>query len=841
MKKMAWLVGQWWLPIPLVFLNRWLFDALVWRGHIHLMIAQTYSGIVLVLVLGYMANGARPATHDIRTAALASAFGCLAWFKALVWTAGWVLAWVFLPVDGLVRMFALSGFFGLAFASADGATPIPMPKEVVRRAILFCLTIGFALTVTVFIQRPFVVQRIVSDFGGPLDLEGRHFIHGQILRMLMSLQPFGDSLTSLPDRFSQFENLSLLKLAADTGVVPAAMLAAVILVMWVVIYRWLSRTSCGTSLTQAQRRMGLAFVWFHGITGLINVLWNLGLVRQAWASGLPPFMMHPSWWILSTAMVWVLAHAYQQRHQLPSESRPPSRNAGLGAFGIATISAFTSLLFVVSAGQQTANELSQPKYLAYTRLDVLDSAGEKIAETIAAFDISFRPHEFWSPSLANPKQANESTTDEARRSRLLAALSPWPQVRSLVNGKLSLYRKADTSIKTLAWAVSPEVADAVNGLRLPGLTVTPRPARRYPKGELFAHAIGFVNLSDNTKGQDGLELALNSEISILQYTVDRGHAPVHTTLDSHIQALAREALYKEMKGTRAVGGAAVVMRASTGEIMASVSLPDFDPNNAQTFRNPYDPTRIINRAIASQFKIGDLIQPLVLAQILDTSDIPPASIPRTENKSYHFGNGQLAIAEFAALNKTLGLGESLASPGLLGGVHERSDWSLWSSEMLAQPGKYIETNLTQLMKAYLPIATGGVLRSPTMLARKINFSGVGGADRFPDIVLSVGTANAVLNAMRTSVEGIPVVRKLQEETGFTVAGARYYDVGDVNLVNRTRNESATFIGMVPANGPIWTVAVLLQYSADSRLKPGPNTNGSVNVFDWIVRGLVTGQ
>ena len=841
MKKMAWLVGQWWLPMPLAFLNRWLFDALVWRGHIHLMVAQTYSGILLAFILGYLANVAKPSAHDIQPAALASAFGCLAWVKALVWTAGWILAWFFLPVDGLVRLFALSGFLVLAFFSADGATPIPVQKEVIRKAIILCVTIGFALTVTVFIQRPFVVQRIASDFGGPLDLEGRHFIHGQILKMLMSLQPFGNSLSSLPDRFSQFANLSLLKLAADAGIVPAAMLAAVILVMWVVIYRWLSRTNCGTSLTPAQRRMGLALVWFHGITCLINIFWNLGLVRQAWASGLPPFMMHPSWWILSAAMVWVLARAYQQRQQLPSESRPSSRNAGLGTYGIATIGALTLLLFVVKVSQQTANGLLQPKYLGYTRLDVLDSAGEKIAETIAAFDISFRPCEFWSPSLANPKQADESTTDEARRSRLMAALSPWPQVRTLVSGKLSLYSKADTSIKTLAWAVSPEVAHAVNGLRMPGLTVTSRPARRYPKGELFSHAIGFVNLSDITKGQDGLELALNSEISILQYTVDRGHAPVHTTLDSQVQALAREALFKEMKETRAVGGAALVMRASTGEILASVSLPDFDPNSAQTFRNPFDTNRIINRAIASQFKIGDLIQPLVLAQILETSDISPASIPRTDNKSYPFGKTQLSAAEFADLNKTLGLGESLASPGLLGGVHERSDWSLWSSEMFAQPGKHIETNLTQLTKAYLPIATGGVLRSPTMLARKINFSGVGGMDLPPDIVLSVGTAKVVWNAMKTSVEGIPVIRKLQEETGFTVAGARYYDVGDVNLVNRTRNESATFIGMVPADEPIWMVAVLLQYSANSRLKSGSNTNDSAHVFDGIVRGLVSRQ
>jgi cell division protein FtsI/penicillin-binding protein 2 len=841
MKTMARLIGQWWLPMPLAFLNRWLFDALVWRGHIQLMIAQTYSGILLVLLLGYLANVAKPSTHDIQPAALASAFGCLAWVKALAWTAGWVLACVFLPVDGLVRVFALSSFLVLAFASADGATPIPVPKEVIRKAIILCVTIGFALTVTVLIRRPFVVQRITSDFGGPLDLEGRHFIHGQILKMLMSLQPFGDSLSSLPDRLSQFANLSFLKLAAETGVVPAAILAAVTLVMWVVIYRWLSHTSCGTSLTPAHRRMGLALVWFHGITWLINVFWNLGLVRQAWASGLPPFMMHPSWWILSTAMVWVFAHAYQQRRQLPSESRPPSRNAGLGAYSIATISAFTLLLFVARVGQQTANELSQPKYLAYTRLDVLDSAGETIAETIAAFDISFRPHEFWSPSLANPKQADESTSDEARLSRLLATLSPWPQVRTLVSGKLSLYSKADTSIKTLAWAVSPEVAHAVNGLRMPGLTVTPRPARRYPKGELFSHAIGFVNLSDITKGQDGLELALNSEISILQYTVDRGHAPVHTTLDSQVQALAREALYKEMKETRAVGGAAVVMSASTGEILASVSLPDFNPDDAQTFRNPYDPTRILNRAIASQFKIGDLIQPLVLAQILETSDISPALIPRADNKSYPFGKMQLSAAEFSALSKTLGLGESLASPGLLGGAYKRSDWSQWTSEMFAQPGKHIETNLTQLTKAYLPIATGGVMRSPTMLARKINFSGVGDMYLLPDIVLTVGTAKAVWNAMKTSVEGIPVIRKLQEETGFTVAGARYYDVGDVNLVNRNRNESATFIGMVPADEPIWMVAVLLQYSADSRLKPGPNTHGSAHVFDGIVRGLVTRQ
>ena len=162
-------------------------------------------------------------------------------------------------------------------------------------------------------------------------------------------------------------------------------------------------------------------------------------------------------------------------------------------------------------------------------------------------------------------------------------------MKSIVSDRLTSRNKSDTTQKILAWAIDPIIAKKIATLDITGLRLVERAARHYPQGPLFAHAIGFVGLSDIQFGQEGLELVANHQLRALQGKGERLGTPLQTTLDPEIQVLVRNAIQKGVAAYGAVGAAAVVVEVESGAIRAMVSSPDFDPNNSSTYRNPYQP------------------------------------------------------------------------------------------------------------------------------------------------------------------------------------------------------------------------------------------------------------
>ncbi|HET7358732.1 MAG TPA: penicillin-binding transpeptidase domain-containing protein, partial [Rhodanobacteraceae bacterium] len=162
--------------------------------------------------------------------------------------------------------------------------------------------------------------------------------------------------------------------------------------------------------------------------------------------------------------------------------------------------------------------------------------------------------------------------------------------------KQRLAQRADREFLYLKRQMSPDAAQAVLDLDIPGVNEQREYRRYYPSGAIAAHVLGFTNIDD--RGQEGLELAYDSWLSgkpgakrvirdLHGHTVEnvelvREPQPgrdLTLSIDRRIQYLVYRQLQDTMKQFKATSAAMVVMDARTGEVLAMVNLPSYNPND----------------------------------------------------------------------------------------------------------------------------------------------------------------------------------------------------------------------------------------------------------------------
>src|SRR5215469_1702048 len=184
------------------------------------------------------------------------------------------------------------------------------------------------------------------------------------------------------------------------------------------------------------------------------------------------------------------------------------------------------------------------------RADLVDRNGELLARDLPVKDLYARPHEFWDKNEAAHDLAEATGADEKR---LRAGFSNTKHPYVLI-----------------ARQITPAAEARVMHLGLPGLEFEPSAKRYYPDGRGAAQLLGVTDGDNN--GVSGLELGLQDQV--------RAHAggQVATSIDMRVQyILAHETeAARETFGAKAAGG--VVMDVKTGEVLAMISVPDFDPN-----------------------------------------------------------------------------------------------------------------------------------------------------------------------------------------------------------------------------------------------------------------------
>jgi len=187
--------------------------------------------------------------------------------------------------------------------------------------------------------------------------------------------------------------------------------------------------------------------------------------------------------------------------------------------------------------------------------------------------------------------------------------------------------------------LSPDKAQEVMALDLPGVNIQREYRRYYPAGEVTGHLVGFTNVDD--KGQEGLELAFNHWLAgesgakrVLKDRLGRSvenvesiRPPHHgkelrTSIDLRIQYVAYRALKTAIQSYNAESGSIVVLDTQSGEVLAIANQPTYNPND----RSQMTAERYRNRAITDIFEPGSSIKPLIVTAALESGNYRPSSI-----------------------------------------------------------------------------------------------------------------------------------------------------------------------------------------------------------------------
>jgi cell division protein FtsI (penicillin-binding protein 3) len=231
----------------------------------------------------------------------------------------------------------------------------------------------------------------------------------------------------------------------------------------------------------------------------------------------------------------------------------------------------------------------------------------------------------------NPPELAAATDEIPRLARALKRDPQWLAQRITSSlGRQFLY---------VARHMDPAVAAKIKALGIPGVYLLREYRRYYPNSEVTGHLLGFTNLDE--VGQEGLELeydqslaGINGSKRVIQdgrgrtvQNVESIRAPrpgedLQASIDLRVQYLAYRELKSAIKKNRARAGSVIVLDVTTGEVLAMVNQPSFNPND----RAQYEVGRYRNRAATDIFEPGSSIKPFVMAAALTSGRYRPESM-----------------------------------------------------------------------------------------------------------------------------------------------------------------------------------------------------------------------
>ena len=384
-----------------------------------------------------------------------------------------------------------------------------------------------------------------------------------------------------------------------------------------------------------------------------------------------------------------------------------------------------------------------------------------------------------SPSLyADPRQIIDAREATRAITSVLPQLDPAEIYAKLTSGKGFVWIKRQ---------LTPRQEYEINRLGIPGLQFKHEERRVYPFGDLAAHVVGFCGVDNN--GLAGVERALDS-------TVKSNSGPIQLSLDARVQFILHEELTKVIGDFSAKGAAGIVMNVRTGEIVAMVSLPDFDPNHPGATDPNLSPAdakeRTFNKVTLGDYEMGSVFKIFNTAMALDSGTatmtkrydaINPIRIGRFTITDYHGKHRMLSVPEIFMYSSNIGSARMameagadrqrgfLARLGLLkpvpidstsspGRITRRTGARSMSSP--SPTGTASRSARCMSSTAVSAIVNGGVLRPPTLL--KLAPGAIPPGER----VISSKTSDEMRKLMRLVVEY--GTAKLAAAPGYVVGG-----------------------------------------------------------------------
>ncbi|MBP9218786.1 MAG: penicillin-binding protein 2 [Sterolibacterium sp.] len=446
-------------------------------------------------------------------------------------------------------------------------------------------------------------------------------------------------------------------------------------------------------------------------------------------------------------------------------------------------------------------------------------------------------------AISTPVKAICALPDSAQlqpaQTRALAGLLEM-DVRDL-NRKLA----SDRDFVYLKRQVVPDVAERIAALHLPGISELHEYRRYYPAADVTAHLVGFTDAED--VGQEGVELAFQDKLvgkpgsrrvikdrrgqiveDVESIRKPRDGMDITLSIDSKIQYLTYASLRQAVTDNKVKGGGAVVLDAKTGEILALVNFPTYNPNNRVRLAGG----QLRNRALTDTFEPGSTMKPFTAGLALEKGKFRPdtmiqtapgyltigsatihdahvhgmLSVAQVIQKSSNVGSVKMALTfppqEMWDMFNALGFGSPLrlGFPGEVGGrLRPAKNWRPIEQATMAY-GYGISVTLMQLAHSYLAFARDGDL-VPLSLLR---------LDAPPPTgrqVFSAQTAREVRAMLELVVQPGGTATKAQVP-GYRVGGktGTAHKIDGRSYVNKY---VASFVGLAPASDPRLVVAVMV--------------------------------
>lgn len=463
-------------------------------------------------------------------------------------------------------------------------------------------------------------------------------------------------------------------------------------------------------------------------------------------------------------------------------------------------------------------EVMVPPARSFSRADITDRNGTVIATSLIT-----------ASAFANPK---EIKNDEAVAAKLEKVLKV---------DKKTLAKRLSGN-KTFVWIkrhLTPSEQQAVNDLGIPGVYFMPEERRIYPYGGELAHVVGYVGV-DN-KGLAGIEKSLESRITDEQLK----HEPLTLSIDLRLQHIVRDEVERTVEQFRALGGAGVIADARTGEILASVSLPDFDPHQPARAAD----VQKFNRVSLGAYEMGSTFKSFTTAMALQYGTV---SMKGGYDASNPFKMADFTINDSHPQRRWLSVPEIFAYSSNIGMAHMAMEVGAKRQRTFMKKLGMLEPINTELPEKSSPIfpaewkdinavtiAYGhGISVSPLHLVRGIATI-IGDGYKKELTFLKDGNANKNKGEQIVSEDVARNMRRLLrlvvthgtggkgEVEGYSVGG-KTGTAEKVSSGGYSQNAKLTsFIGAFPMNDPRYVVLVMIDEPQPLKETHGYATGGWV--------------
>jgi cell division protein FtsI (penicillin-binding protein 3) len=502
--------------------------------------------------------------------------------------------------------------------------------------------------------------------------------------------------------------------------------------------------------------------------------------------------------------------------------------------------------------EQGAERFMRNAKIAAHRGAIVDRFGEPLA-------VSTPVDTVW----ANPSELATAPDQLPRLAKSLGRDADW------------LTRRVTTSLESqylvLAKQLQPDEAERIKAMHIPGVYLQREYRRFYPAGEVTGHLLGFTGAED--QGQEGLELGFEQKLAgedgikrVIQdrlgrvvENVDSIRAPrpgeeLVTSIDLRIQYLAYRALKSAIAEFQARAGSVIVVDVRTGEILAMVNQPSFNPND----RAQFEVSRYRNRAATDILEPGSSIKPFVVATGLSSGKFKPESVVDTNPGFIRVGNhviedehnlGAVDLATILAKSSNVGMAHIALSldkqaiwetltglgfghvtpsgfPGESAGLLTHfSKWQPITVATIAH-GYNISVTPLQLAQAYATLGSFGIRRPLTFRRQEGQVKG--------ERVLDAQVCRDVVHLLESVVTPAGTA-KLAAIHGYRVAG-KTGTAWKMTAGGYSSNKyMAVFGGMVPAGAPRLAAVVVIDEPSG-----GKHMGGQVAapVFSTVMAGAL---